>query len=81
MGKQLVGLALPRGSKAQARVRKRKGIWVEVTVRLQENLSMSVGLAPGGGRLCPGAGHLAWSQVGGFEASKERRVLTSTPQH
>lgn len=49
MEKQLVGLALPRGRKAHARVGKRKGIRIEETARLQENVSMSVQFAPVGG--------------------------------
>lgn len=68
MEKQPVGLALPRG-RAHARVGKRKGIWMEERAWLQRNASMIVGLAPMGGGLCTGAGHLAWSHVGGFKAS------------
>lgn len=70
MEKKPVGLALPRGRKARARVGKRKGIWIEETAWLQEDVSMSVGLAPVGGQLCTGARHLAWSHGGGgFKAS------------
>lgn len=79
MEKKPVGLALPRGRKARARVGKRKGIWIEETAWLQEDVSMSVGLAPVGGQLCTGARHLAWSHGGGG-SRPHRRGGFSPPQ-